>query len=127
MCIKCVKSPSLTRDSFCADSGAHLANFSACSECGAASSALTAKERKTETVSETPTDDQEEDGLRAGQEVVTFNHVSCELPSGNSCTSTLRVPSIIRIREEYQELISCLNLGNVSHQSFEIMTNAFSF
>ena len=82
MCIKCVKSPSLTRDSFCADSGAHLANFSSCSECGAASSRLTSRDRKTETVSETPTDDQEEDGLRAGQEIVTFSHVS-KSPSGN--------------------------------------------
>ena len=35
------------------------------------------KERNTETVSETAalTDDQEEDGLRPGQEVVTFKHV----------------------------------------------------
>ena len=35
------------------------------------------KERNTETISETAalTDDQEEDGLRPGQEVVTFKHV----------------------------------------------------
>ena len=43
MCIKCVKNPSLTRDSFCADSGAHLANFASCTGCNAASNALVIK------------------------------------------------------------------------------------
>ena len=43
MCVKCVKNPSLTRDSFCADSGAHLANFASCTECNAASNALIIK------------------------------------------------------------------------------------
>ena len=43
MCVKCVKNPSLTRDSFCSDSGAHLANFASCIECHAASNALVIK------------------------------------------------------------------------------------
>ena len=43
MCVKCVKNPSLTRDSFCADSGTHLANFATCTGCDAASNALIIK------------------------------------------------------------------------------------
>ena len=49
MCIKCVKNPSLTRDSFCADSGAHLANFASCTGCNAASNALVIKVEKSAT------------------------------------------------------------------------------